>query len=367
MDEVLTDENTLESQVKWGEAGGGWEEGSGPSDLLWEHGGRARYIHRNLRSKGQVRWKGTGLSCRASERGCIVHSISLSVSSTPHLLLRTVPFPPSHLAPPGVSSQPILPAYRSLHSAKPPSLVQARDVEHQLARHHQAMAARLEEVDPAMKEHFIKLQTKHQILTTQELPKRQADANFFDEKVREMEMAVTRDPMRAKASRRVLPALHLQLNFTDWLHSLIPQLELTLIPQLSVSHNLLSQLDDSAASLRIVGALVVASFSFRSLNGTCKLTHTNETDETARTRWSHGAETCMAARRLRDELIRLERKHQMLTEELDGPQVREWGAPVRSSSFTGGGVGGGDAANGESLLGERTGGVGRRRESDVEN
>lgn len=147
-----------------------------------------------------MRLKGTGLSCRESERGCIVHFISLSVSSSPHLF-RTVPFPPSHLAPPGVSSQPILPAHRSLHSAQPPSSVQARDVEHQLARHHQAMAARLEEVDPAMKEHFIKLQTKHQILTTQELPKRQADANFFDEKVREMEMAVTRDPMRAKASR----------------------------------------------------------------------------------------------------------------------------------------------------------------------
>ncbi|KAL3912481.1 MAG: hypothetical protein SGPRY_008324 [Prymnesium sp.] len=189
----------------------------------------------------------------------------------------------------------------------------ARDVEHQLARHHQAMAARLEEVDPAMKEHFIKLQTKHQILTTQELPKRQADANFFDEKVREMEMAVTRDPMRAKASS-LIPQLEL---------TLIPQLELTLIPQLSVSHNLLSQLDDSAASLRIVGALVVASFSFRSLNGTCEHTHTNETDETARTRWSHGVETCVAARRLRDELIRLERKHQMLTEELDGPQLTE--------------------------------------------
>ena len=44
---------------------------------------------------------------------------------------------------------------------------QARDVEHQLARHHQAMAQRLDEIDPAMKEHFLKLQTKHQILATQ--------------------------------------------------------------------------------------------------------------------------------------------------------------------------------------------------------
>ena len=40
-------------------------------------------------------------------------------------------------------------------------------MEHQLARHHQAMAQRLDEIDPAMKEHFLKLQTKHQILATQ--------------------------------------------------------------------------------------------------------------------------------------------------------------------------------------------------------
>ncbi|KAL1507505.1 hypothetical protein AB1Y20_008340 [Prymnesium parvum] len=78
---------------------------------------------------------------------------------------------------------------------------QARDVEHQLARHHQALAQRLDEVDPAMKEHFIKLQTRQQILASQELPKRQADIHFFDEKMREMEVAVTRDPMRAKAAR----------------------------------------------------------------------------------------------------------------------------------------------------------------------
>ena len=64
-------------------------------------------------------------------------------------------------------------------------------------------------------------------LATQELPKRQADLNFFDERLREMEVAVTRDPMRSKAAR------------------------------------------------------------------------------------------------LRDELIRLERKQQMLSEELDGPQVRD--------------------------------------------
>jgi len=74
-------------------------------------------------------------------------------------------------------------------------------VEHQLARHHQAMAQRLDEIDPQMKEHFIKLQTKHQILATQELPKRQADLNFFDERAREMEVAVTRDPARSKAAR----------------------------------------------------------------------------------------------------------------------------------------------------------------------
>jgi len=78
---------------------------------------------------------------------------------------------------------------------------QARDVEHQLARHHQAMAQKLDEIDPAMKEHFLKLQTKHQILATQELPKRQADVNFFDERIHEMEAALTRDPMRSKAAR----------------------------------------------------------------------------------------------------------------------------------------------------------------------
>ena len=38
-------------------------------------------------------------------------------------------------------------------------------------------------------------------LATQELPKRQADLNFFDERLREMEVAVTRDPMRSKAAR----------------------------------------------------------------------------------------------------------------------------------------------------------------------
>ena len=57
---------------------------------------------------------------------------------------------------------------------------------------------RLDEIDPQMKEHFLKLQTKHQILATQELPKRQADLNFFDERMREMEVAVTRAPVRSK-------------------------------------------------------------------------------------------------------------------------------------------------------------------------
>lgn len=78
---------------------------------------------------------------------------------------------------------------------------QARDVEHQLQRHHQALAQRLNDIDPGMKDHFMRQQTKHQILSSQELPKRQAELNFFDERLREMEHALTRDPMRNKASR----------------------------------------------------------------------------------------------------------------------------------------------------------------------
>lgn len=76
---------------------------------------------------------------------------------------------------------------------------QARDVEHQLARHHQALAQRLDEVDPAMKDHFVKLQGRHQMLSSHELPKLQAELNFYEEKAREIEGS-TRDPVRNKAN-----------------------------------------------------------------------------------------------------------------------------------------------------------------------
>ncbi len=78
---------------------------------------------------------------------------------------------------------------------------QARDVEHQLMRHHAELADTLEQVDPNMKETFLKLTGRHQLLANQELPKRQADLAFFDERVREMEAAVARDPARSKAYR----------------------------------------------------------------------------------------------------------------------------------------------------------------------
>lgn len=78
---------------------------------------------------------------------------------------------------------------------------QCRDVEQQLMRQHQELAEKLEQVDPEMKEHFMKLSEKQQALSNHELPKRQSDLAFFDERVREMEAAVARDPHRAKAFR----------------------------------------------------------------------------------------------------------------------------------------------------------------------
>merc|ERR1719482_2092781 len=45
------------------------------------------------------------------------------------------------------------------------------------------------------------LSQKQQALTVHEIPKRQSDLQFFDERVREMEAAVSRDPYRAKAFR----------------------------------------------------------------------------------------------------------------------------------------------------------------------
>merc|ERR1719453_1031634 len=78
---------------------------------------------------------------------------------------------------------------------------QCRDVEQQLMRQHQELAEKLEQVDPGMKDHFLKLSQKQQALSNHELPKRQSDLAFFDERVREMEAAVARDPYRAKAFR----------------------------------------------------------------------------------------------------------------------------------------------------------------------
>ena len=76
---------------------------------------------------------------------------------------------------------------------------QGRDVEGQLMRQHDELAEKLEAVDPAMKEHFLRLSQKQQALSVHEIPKRQSDLAFFDERVHEMEAAVSRDPYRAKA------------------------------------------------------------------------------------------------------------------------------------------------------------------------
>ena len=78
---------------------------------------------------------------------------------------------------------------------------QARDVEHQLMRHQEELAAKLEAIDPSLKENFLKLSQKQHVLSLQELPKRQSDLRFFEERTREMEMALQRDPMRSKAFR----------------------------------------------------------------------------------------------------------------------------------------------------------------------
>jgi len=78
---------------------------------------------------------------------------------------------------------------------------QARDVEHQLMRHQEELANKLEQVDPSMKETFLKLSQKQQVLSLQEIPRRQSDLAFFDERTREMEGALQRDPMRSKAFR----------------------------------------------------------------------------------------------------------------------------------------------------------------------
>jgi len=78
---------------------------------------------------------------------------------------------------------------------------QGRDVESQLMRQHNELAEKLEAVDPGLKEQFMGLSQKQQALSVHEIPKRQSDLAFFDERVREMEAAVSRDPYRAKAFR----------------------------------------------------------------------------------------------------------------------------------------------------------------------
>jgi intraflagellar transport protein 74 len=98
---------------------------------------------------------------------------------------------------------------------------QGRDVEAQLMRQHNELAERLEQVNPQMKDEFLKLSQKQQVLSVQEIPKRQSDLAFFEERVREMEAAVSRDPYRAKAFRlredmmrleRAQAALHEELD-----------------------------------------------------------------------------------------------------------------------------------------------------------
>lgn len=78
---------------------------------------------------------------------------------------------------------------------------QCREVDGQLERQHNEVAERMEAVDPAMKDHFMKLSQKHQELSVHVLPKRQSDLAFFEERVREMEKAVSVDPFRSKAFR----------------------------------------------------------------------------------------------------------------------------------------------------------------------
>jgi intraflagellar transport protein 74 len=78
---------------------------------------------------------------------------------------------------------------------------QCRDVEAQLSHQHEELAAKLEQLDPSLKDHFVQLSQKEQALSLHEIPKRMSDLAFFDERVREMEAAVSRDPLRAKAFR----------------------------------------------------------------------------------------------------------------------------------------------------------------------
>ena len=60
------------------------------------------------------------------------------------------------------------------------------------------MGRRLESVEPAMQQHFLELQDLHEKLTVHELPKKQADLNYFGERCAEMEHAIAHDPGRGR-------------------------------------------------------------------------------------------------------------------------------------------------------------------------
>jgi len=75
---------------------------------------------------------------------------------------------------------------------------QGREVEGQLHHHNQEMARRLESVEPAMQQHFLELQDAHEKLSSHELPKKQADLNYFSERVAEMEHAMASDKSRGR-------------------------------------------------------------------------------------------------------------------------------------------------------------------------
>jgi intraflagellar transport protein 74 len=75
---------------------------------------------------------------------------------------------------------------------------QGREVEQQLHQHNQEMARRLESVEPQMQQHFLELQDMHEKFTVHELPKKQADLNYFSERCAEMEQAMAQDPSRGR-------------------------------------------------------------------------------------------------------------------------------------------------------------------------
>jgi hypothetical protein len=75
---------------------------------------------------------------------------------------------------------------------------QGREVENQLQHHMGEMARRLESADPGMRETFLKLQEQQQQLS-HEVSKKQADLNYFTERLAEMEQVVARDELRAQA------------------------------------------------------------------------------------------------------------------------------------------------------------------------